>query len=178
MPSSISPKITFQRVSGEIQFYNNLIYVQQGGSPIQTFLSNQGVQYDIGNNLFYPQSVFNLDQRLTSNALYTDPKLQQPGADWASMYKLLSGSSAKYAGAVIAGSYDQLNYSQNNGGLDFFGNVVSDTLPPHIGAYNTNELLAAYSETVEIPVLIFPLTIMLAALLMTIALHFKRGHWA
>ena len=176
VPSSISPKITFQRVSGEIQFYNNLIYVQQGGSPIQTFLSNQGVQYDIGNNLFYPQSVFNLDQRLTNNALYTDPKLQQPGADWASRYKLLSGSSAKNAGAVIAGSFDALNYGQNNGGVDFFGYAVSDSLPPHVGAYNANEMLAAYSETIEVPILTFPLSSLLAGILMTIAVRHKKDY--
>lgn len=167
VPSSISPKISFQRDSGEIQFYNNLIYVQKGGSPLHTFLSNQGVQYDIGNNLFYPESAFSLAPGLTQNAIYTDPKLQQPGSDLASGYELLSGSSAKNAGAVIAGSFNSLNYSQNNGGFDFFGNPVSEGGSPHIGAYNG-------TEGVNTPMLIAPFAILLAAIVTRIAVRYKK----
>jgi len=114
-----------------------------------------------------------LDQPLTQNAIYSDPKLQQLGASSAAGYKLLSGSSAKYAGAIISGSLDPSNYSQNNGGFDFFGNPVMDDLPPHIGAYNANELLAAYSS-VEIPVLFFPFSTLLAIMLITTAIRHNK----
>ena len=174
VPSTIRPEIVFQSGSGQTKFYNNLIYAEQGNAPIATSLPEQGSQYDISHNLFYPQGAFLFDQPLTQNAIYTDPKLQQLGASSAARYKLLSGSSAKYAGAIISGSLDPSNYSQNNGGFDFFGNPVMDDMPPHIGAYNANELLAAYSSSVEIPVLIFPFSTLLAVMLITTAIRHKK----
>ena len=39
-------------------------------------------------------------------------------------------------GKLISGSTDTLNFIQNNGGMDYFGNFVSSTAPPNIGASN------------------------------------------
>ena len=61
----------------------------------------------------------------------------------------MTGSLAKFAGEIISGSSDYNTYNQNNGGKDFFGNTVSDSVSPHIGAYNGNELLG---EVVEVPI--------------------------
>ena len=95
-PQLLGQKL-FSNGSGETKFYNNLVYVEPGGNPIFTSLASQGVQYDISHNLFYPYSAFSLANGLTDNALFLNPKLRNPGSSSASMYKLLSGSNAKYA---------------------------------------------------------------------------------
>ena len=61
----------------------------------------------------------------------------------------MTGSPAKFAGEIISGSSDYVDYNQNNGGQDFFGNSVSNSSSPHIGAYNGNELLG---EVIEVPI--------------------------
>ena len=53
----------------------------------------------------------------------------------------MTGSPAKFTGEIISGSSDYVDYNQNNGGQDFFGNSVSNSSSPHVGAYNSNELL-------------------------------------
>ena len=176
MPSTIRPEIIFQSGSGETKFYNNLVYVESGGNPIFTSLASQGVQYDISHNLFYPYSAFSLANELTDNALFLNPKLRNPGSSSASMYKLLTGSNAKYAGAIINTSINPFDYSNNNGGLDYFGNAVSDSTAPHIGAYNANELLASYVgvDEVEIPTLTILLSIILSIIMMAIFLINKK----
>ena len=128
IPSTIRPEIVFQSGSGETKFFNNLLYVEPSGNPIFTSLASQGVQYDISHNLFYPYSAFSLANELTDNALFLNPKLRNPGSSSASMYKLLTGSNAKYAGAIINTSINPFDYSNNNGGLDYFGNAVSDSV--------------------------------------------------
>ena len=94
------------------------------------------------------------------------------------MYKLLSGSNAKYAGAIINASINPLDYSNNNGGLDYFGNAVSNSIAPHIGAYNANELLASYVgvEEVEIPTLTILLSIILSIIMMVIFIINKKDY--
>ncbi len=176
VPSTIRPEIIFQSGSGETKFYNNLVYVEPGGNPIFTSLASQGVQYDISHNLFYPYSAFSLANGLTDNALFLNPKLRNPGSSSASMYKLLSGSNAKYAGAIINTSINPFDYSNNNGGLDYFGNAVSDSTAPHVGAYNANELLASYVgvEEVEIPTLTLLLSFILSIIMMAIFLMNKK----
>ena len=58
------------------------------------------------------------------------------GSNDASMYQLQSASPAIGVGRLINGSADTLDYLFNNGGQDYFGNPVSDLLPPNIGAFN------------------------------------------
>ena len=98
-------------------------------------------------------------------------------ADSVESYKILRGSSAISAGAIIAGSFDDSDYRYNNGGLDFFGNMVSESLPPHIGAYNGNEFASVDSFAVEAPTLSFPWLILLTGILMTIATRKKAARF-
>jgi hypothetical protein len=108
--------------SASVSFTNNLIYhLGQGG-------------YNAGNvswshNLMY--GVHPSTEPADSSKITSDPKLVDPGAagsgrSSASVYQLLSGSPALGAGAVIS----------SNGGKDYFGNAVSSTAAPNIGAYN------------------------------------------
>lgn len=136
VPASFSPDIVFQAQSGETFFHNNLIVVAEGSPILQSDVATVGVSYDMDNNLFYPQHLFSLNGTLANGAVYGDPKLIGSGESSAELYKILSDSAAIGAGSIIAGSPVSTDYRLNNGGLDYFGQPVSDVLSPNIGAYN------------------------------------------
>ncbi|MBX9853112.1 MAG: DNRLRE domain-containing protein, partial [Cytophagaceae bacterium] len=105
-------------------YYNNIIY-KLGGGPIQIASAGQVAQWN--NNLIYGSASKPADP----NLITTDPLLVAPGTGGTGMntvdgYKLKAGSPALNSGRVIA----------NNGNKDYFGNAVSATTNPHIGAYN------------------------------------------
>ena len=66
--------------------------------------------------------------------------LVNPGELIANDYKLQSTSQAIGNGILINGSSDVTNYSQNNGGRDYFGNTVLDNANPTIGAFNYDNI--------------------------------------
>ena len=94
------------------------------------------------------------------------------------MYKLVSGSPAKHAGNIIQGSEDASVYSFNSGGRDYFGNAVSDSTAPHIGAYNANELLSGFTsqEEFNIPMIMPALTSLFAGILLAVGIRRKGTH--
>ena len=151
VPNTFSPEIVFKAGSGETLFQNNLIYLQDGSSVLQTDLSSSGVTYDIRNNLFYPPALFSLAPELSADALYFDPQLRDPGADDPAMYKLLPGSPAKSSGLWVSGTED------------YFGFPVASGAANHIGAYNGDETFDMASV---------PLMSMWAGVLMLLALGF------
>ena len=159
VPSSFSPDIVFQAGSGETFFHNNLIVVEAGSPVLNTDVSGAGATYDISNNLFYPLALFALDPELTSDAHYVDPQLLMPGADDAAMYKLATGSPAKFIGTVISS------------GQDFFGFPVDGNSAPHIGAYNGNETL----HPAPVPAVGAPLRLLAALGLCCIAAWYSRS---
>jgi hypothetical protein len=170
VPNTISPEIFFKAGSGETLFQNNLVFVEEGSTPLATQIAQQGVTYHISNNLFYPATLFSLAHELTSNAIYDDPKLVLAGAEISAAYKLALVSPAKFSGASILSSSDPLAYSENNGGKDFFGNSVSIVEAPHVGAYSGNEV----SVELEIPLMLFPFTLLLGLILIAIAIRYSK----
>ena len=108
--------------SASVSFTDNLIYhLGQGGYNAGNVSWSHNLMYGV-----HPSS-----EPADSSKITSDPKLVDPGAagsgrSSASVYQLLSGSPALGAGAVIS----------NNGGKDYFGNAVSSTAAPNIGAYN------------------------------------------
>lgn len=131
VPNTMSPEIFFRAGSGETLFRNNLIVAEARSSILQTDMATSGVIFDIGDNLFYPVALFDLDPALTSGAHFVDPRLRMPGADDPAMYKLLPDSGAKFLGSLVPA------------GEDFFGFDVPAAVAPHIGAYNGNETFDA-----------------------------------
>lgn len=106
-------------------FYNNiLVNLGSGG-----YSFGQSTNNVFDSNLFYgnhPANVVAMD----ANAITADPLLASPGSatigrDTVDGYQLLQGSPAIGAGRVIP----------SNGGLDYWGNAVSSTANPNIGAY-------------------------------------------
>ncbi len=65
------------------------------------------------------------ENNLTSDPMLVDPFSATLGLETCEGYKLLEGSPAIGAGKII----------EDNGGRDFFGNSVSNTEAPNIGAY-------------------------------------------
>ncbi|MBD2844854.1 right-handed parallel beta-helix repeat-containing protein [Paenibacillus sp. IB182496] len=106
-------------------FYNNIL-INHGSGGYEMGQSTNNV---FDSNLFYgnhPASILALD----ANKVTADPELAAPGTatigrDTVTGYQLLQGSPAIGAGRVIP----------NNGGLDYWGNAVSATAAPNIGAY-------------------------------------------
>ena len=140
---TIFPEIYFWPNIGDVHVFNNLVYVSPNGTTIPTLIQNNLNTLDISHNLFYDSARIDLDVDLMNNALYNNPNLLNPsplGVDNPQLYQLQNNSIAIGAGKLINGSLDSTNYLLNNGGRDFFGNVVSSINPPSIGAYNGTTL--------------------------------------
>ncbi|MEC8969139.1 MAG: right-handed parallel beta-helix repeat-containing protein, partial [Bacteroidota bacterium] len=151
---TIFPEIYFWPNIGDVHVFNNLVYVSPNGTTIPTLIQNNLNTLDISHNLFYDSARIDLDVDLMNNALYNNPNLLNPsplGVDNPQLYQLQNNSIAIGAGKLINGSLDSTNYLLNNGGRDFFGNVVSSIDPPSIGAYNGTTLnLSTNTEANEI----------------------------
>ena len=136
---SINPEIYFWPNIGDILMYNNIVYVGSSGQVLPTLIQNNLNTLDISHNLFYDSARIDLDTDLINNALWGDPALLNPsmlGVDDPFMYQIQSQSPVIGMGKLISGSSDPLNFLQNNGGMDYFGNLVSSTVSPNIGASN------------------------------------------
>lgn len=134
---------------GDTQIYNNTLYVAPG---LDTSVLTDGASSSakLSNNIIYNQSTsdyigddgatwdHNLffgnhpahepsdAHKITANPLFVAPGAGGNGLNAASAYRLQSGSPAINAGLLVA----------DNGKQDYFGNPVSDTAAPNIGAYN------------------------------------------
>lgn len=128
---------------GNVHFYNNTIFNAGGDIEISDWYYNlpgnviannifvaKNGYYDTGsydNNLYFGHNGPNSDtHKVTGDPKFAEPNGAGDGRSTADAYKLLAGSPALQAGKIIA----------DNGGKDFWGNVVSATYAPHIGAYN------------------------------------------
>jgi hypothetical protein len=123
-----------------VDFYNNLIYnLGSGGYDSSETWSH---------NLFYgshPSSEPSDSSKITSDPLLVSPGGGGSGRSTATAYELQTGSPAIDAGTLVSG----------NGGSDFFGNSVSSTAAPNIGAYNGSGVsapTASYGAQYDFPV--------------------------
>ena len=136
---SLNPEIYFWPNIGDVHLYNNLIYVGSYGNKIPTLLQNTSNTLNISHNIFFDSSRIDLDSDLLNNAIFEDPHLvnaSSQGVNDPLLYKIQNNSIAIGNGKLISGSNDSTNYLNNNGGKDYFGNLVSNTSPPNIGAFN------------------------------------------
>ena len=136
---TLNPEIYFWPNIGDVHLYNNLIYVGSYGNKIPTLLQNTSNTLNISHNIFFDSSRIDLDSDLLNNAIFEDPHLvnaSSQGVNDPLLYKIQNNSIAIGNGKLISGSNDSTNYLNNNGGKDYFGNLVSNTSPPNIGAFN------------------------------------------
>ena len=155
---SLNPEIYFWPNIGDVHLYNNLIYVGSYGNKIPTLLQNTLNILNISHNIFYDSSRLDLDSDLMNNAIFENPQLVNSfnqGVNNPLFYKIQNSSIAIGNGKLISGSNDSTNYLNNNGGKDYFGNLVSNSLLPNIGAYN-GESLSGYNTLKEQLIYAYP----------------------
>ncbi|WP_282073930.1 T9SS type A sorting domain-containing protein [Polaribacter atrinae] len=141
VPNNMTPEILVMKNTGDTHIFNNIIYVQSGSTALSTSVENIGNTIDISHNQYYESSNFSFDSDLLNNAIYTDPLFLSPGDNNPDSYKLKEGSPSEKTGKMINGSSNFWDFIQNNGGKDYFGNAVSNTTIPNIGAYNGTAIL-------------------------------------
>lgn len=160
---------TYWNITGKI--YNNTFYAKEPGQTKTILMLGRPRMIEVYNNLFYveaeeineipvdyPYNVKrhhnmyywgNSDKVLTieeENAIVgVDPKLVAAGTggngwDTTDGYKLFEDSPCIGAGVLI----------ENNGGRDYFGNPVSDTEAPNIGAYEGRGLSYQDADATEL----------------------------
>lgn len=136
-----------------LQFYNNTVYLgnevdhsgliawNTRGAPqfsnnIFYFLGNNGHNaiHDavFNNNIFYgnhPGNEPSDPHKIISDPLFVNPQPAKVGMIACDGFELASGSAALGGGMVIA----------DNGGKDFYGNPVSSSSAPNIGAFNGSD---------------------------------------
>ncbi|WP_217594048.1 right-handed parallel beta-helix repeat-containing protein [Cohnella sp. GbtcB17] len=137
--------------SENTKIYNNTVFVHPDTAPYLIAVGSSGASaywtnnifYNLGevsylmngstntfeHNLFYGYHPSN--EPADANKITADPKFVSPGSgrdgmDTLDGYKLKTGSPALGAGKLVAG----------NGGADYWGNAVSSSAAPNIGAYN------------------------------------------
>jgi hypothetical protein len=102
-------------------YYNNIVRNEGSGS---TFNMGSSTSNTFDYNIFYENVATSTPSQVHTVTGFV--KLVNPGAGDPNGYKVRSGSVALLAGKVIP----------NNGNKDYFGNSVSSTTSPNIGAYN------------------------------------------
>ena len=135
--SPMTPDVLIRENTEDTFVYNNLIYIDSGASL--SILTNNDSDLNFFRNNLYFGSV-NIDPNTAfqhhSSEIFVDPKLINPGSSDPNDYKLQADSPAIGKGILINGSTNASNFIQNNGGKDYFGNSVSNSEKPNIGAYN------------------------------------------
>jgi hypothetical protein len=146
--------------AGTTYFYNNTVYmgpddngaVTEGAENASNvyfdnnIIDNQGAggsYSDNGSwshNLFYGNHAS--DEPTDANKVTTNPLFVSPGGGGSTLasaaaYEVQPSSPAIGAGVLMSG----------NGGLDYFGNTVSSTAAPNIGAYNGSGVTPSATES-------------------------------
>ena len=135
--SPMTPDVLIRENTEDTFVYNNLIYIDSGAS-LSILTNNDSDLNFFRNNLYFgsvdidPNTAF----QHHSSEIFVDPKLINPGSSDPNDYKLQADSPAIGKGILINGSTNTSNFIQNNGGKDYFGNSVSNSEKPNIGAYN------------------------------------------
>ncbi|MCR8657109.1 RICIN domain-containing protein [Paenibacillus endoradicis] len=128
--------------AGQTWIENNIFYIKNG-----TSLDDKS-DWNYYNNLYYGVSKPSEDTvGIVANPHFVNVGTGGIGRNSVDGYKLLTSSPALSAGKVIGG----------NGGLDYYGNTVSATIAPNIGAYNGVGIVGELPEEVE-PEIVLPAT--------------------
>ena len=93
-----------------------------------------------------------------NNSIFEDPNLVNAfsqGVNDPLLYKIQNTSIAIGSGKLISGSNDMTNYLNNNGGKDYFGNLVSNSYPPNIGAFNGDNM-SSYNPLKKQTIIAYP----------------------
>lgn len=127
----------------KLEMYNNTLHYAGGAFDIRLpansvianniFVGSSLTRFDTDRGIIVDRNIYHgfTGPAADANAINADPLFADPGKGRAGLdtvdgYKLMAGSPALAAGRLISG----------NGGRDYWGNPVSRTTAPNIGAYN------------------------------------------
>ena len=130
--SGISPTIVKENSGNQhtYNFYNNIIYNLSNVSSGASYnFGSSGQTRNFKNNIFYGTHPSGEPQ--DSAKLTSDPLFVNPGAGAIGINSLLDGYMLQPNSPAIASG----KLVSNNGGFDFFSNIVSATSIPNRGAY-------------------------------------------
>ncbi|MBT6764170.1 MAG: T9SS type A sorting domain-containing protein, partial [Prolixibacteraceae bacterium] len=140
---TIAPGIWIEEVSKNARIYNNIIKVSnEFGSVV---IKNSASLNDFDNNIWFGNIPI-IDEDGQSyrgaNAMTSDPMFVDEIVIDSSGFVLQDESPAIISGKLIYNSEfsSSSDFFHNNGGLDYFGNAVSFSQRPNIGAFNTKPL--------------------------------------
>lgn len=136
--SGISPNIIHENSGNNhtYNFFNNIIYnLSSVSSGASYAFATSGQTRNFKNNTFY--GAHPSGEPIDPNKLTTNPLFVNPGAGTIGLnsslegYKLQTNSPAIASGKLVS----------NNGGFDFYSNVVSSTALPNRGVYEGTGVL-------------------------------------
>lgn len=108
-------------------FYNNIFYASYGKWDDKISNVSDSSVNIFDHNSYYGGLVPPIDaHKITVNPMFVKPESGSNGLKTLEGYKLLVGSPCLKGGKII----------QDNGGKDFWGNPISISTTPSIGAYN------------------------------------------
>ena len=144
---SISPGIWIESVSKNARIYNNIINVaNEFGSVV---IKNSASFNDFDYNIWFgniPTTDEDDQNYRGENATTSDPMFVDEIVIDSSGFVLQPESPAINSGKLIYNSEisSTFDYFYNNGGVDYFGNPVSNSSQPNIGAYNGEVGVSAF----------------------------------
>ena len=144
---SISPGIWIESVSKNARIYNNIINVaNEFGSVV---IKNSASFNDFDYNIWFgniPTTDEDDQNYRGENATTSDPMFVDEIVIDSSGFVLQPESPAINSGKLIYNSEisSTFDYFHNNGGIDYFGNPVSNSSQPNIGAYNGEVGVSAF----------------------------------
>jgi len=149
---TITPGIWIETVSKNARIYNNIIHVSGEFGPV--VIKNNSGYNDFDHNIWFGNipdtdeegETYRGENAMTSNPLYRDEIVVD-----STGFILMEGSPAFAAGKLIfdAEKTGPFDYFYNNGGVDFYGNEVSSTEQPNIGAYNGKETGVGFYDIIS-----------------------------
>lgn len=145
---TIVPGIQIVSVTKNTRIYNNIIHAANQFGKIE--IENKPELNDFNNNIWFGNISVTDNENETYrgiNALTSDPLFSQQIVSDSPGFILREGSPAEKSGKLIYSAEDSgpFNCFHNNGGKDFYGNDVSFTELPNIGAYNGPAITTNFS---------------------------------
>jgi hypothetical protein len=156
---TISPGIWIADVTKHSRIYNNIIYVSNNFGDV--IIENLPVLNDFNNNIWYgniPKTNVAGDPFMGVNALFSNPMYIDEIVEDAQGFILKNASPAHNSGKLIynenaSGTFD---YYDNHGGKDYYGNPISRSDHPNIGAYNLSPNTSVINKSIEPLIYLFP----------------------
>lgn len=157
VPDHIQPRIWIEAVTQHTRIYNNIVYAPNGLGQI--FIKNDPSYNDFDHNIWFGE-IDNLDDEgdayQGSSAMTLDPQLAVNPVLLPEDFTLPMNSPAIHSGKLIYNSNQPNLPFESHGGQDYFGNPISTTDQPNVGAYGGTGIVSNIQRIAEDRFRIYP----------------------